>query len=112
MTAYVIGLLSNLQFGPDIVTYLQRIDDSLAPFEGEFLVHGARPKVKEGSVDGDCIIISFPSSAKARAWYTSDAYVDLIPLRARHAQSVVMLLEGVEPGYQASSFLAKLGVTG
>ena len=112
MTAYAIGLLSDLQFGPDIITYLERIDDSLAPFEGKFLVHGERPTVMEGSFDGDCIIISFPSSAKAQAWYTSDAYVDLIPLRARHAQSVVMLLDGVEPGYQASSLMAKLGVTG
>lgn len=111
MTAYAIALLSDLQFGPDIVTYLQRIDDSLVPFGGTFLVHGVRPQVVEGSFGGDCIVLSFPDIDKARAWYTSQAYADLIPLRTRHAQSTVMLLEGVEPGYQASSLLVKLGVT-
>lgn len=111
MSAYAVGLLSNLQFGPDIVTYLQRIDATLTPYGGAFLVHGTRAEVKEGVFDGDCIIISFPSMEQARAWYESPAYAELIPLRAHHAQSTVFLLDGVaEPNYRAESLLAKLGV--
>ena len=107
--AYAVGLLHNLQFGPDIVAYLQRIDATLEPFGGEFLVHGTRAQVREGVFDGDCIIIRFPSMDQARAWYESPAYAELIPLRARHAQSTVFLLEGVaEPDYQAASLLEKL----
>ena len=113
MSAYAVGLLSDLQFGPDIVTYLQRIDASLEPFEGAFLVHGTRAEVREGVFDGDCIIIRFPSMEKARAWYDSPAYAELIPLRAQHAKSTVFLLDGVaEPSYRAESLLGKLGVNG
>lgn len=108
MTAYAIGLLDGLQFGPDIVAYLERIDASLEPFDGEFLVHGTRPLVKEGGFDGDCVIIRFPSMVKAQAWYASETYAELVPLRARHARSTVFLLDGVAPGYRADSFLPTL----
>lgn len=111
MTAYAIGLLDDLQFGPDIVTYLQRIDATLEPFGGEFLVHGTRPEMKEGAFGGDCVVIGFPSMAQARAWYESDAYAPLIPLRTQHSRSMVFLLEGVkEVPYRAATLLDKLGV--
>lgn len=108
MTAYAVGLLNDLQFGPDIATYLQRIDASLEPFGGAFLVHGTRPELKEGSFAGDCVIISFPSMDNARAWYDSKAYAELIPLRTRHSNSVVFLLQGVESPYRAATLLEKL----
>ncbi|WP_428001383.1 DUF1330 domain-containing protein [Acidovorax sp.] len=111
MSAYAIGLLEDLQFGPDIVTYLQRIDATLAPFGGEFLVHGTRPELKEGKFGGDCVVIAFPSMEQARAWYDSDAYAPLIPMRTQHSQSTVFLLEGVkEVPYRAVGLLQKLGV--
>ncbi|MGE4336149.1 MAG: DUF1330 domain-containing protein [Pigmentiphaga sp.] len=103
MTAYAIGLLNDLQFGPDIVTYLERIDASLQPFDGIFLVHGVRPELKEGMFDGDCVVISFPTMDKARDWYASEAYAELIPLRTRHSRSTVFFLDGVAPGYRATS---------
>lgn len=108
-SAYAIGLLQDLQFGPDIVAYLQRIDATLEPYGRAFLAHGARAEVMEGVFQGDCIIIAFPSMHHAREWYASPAYAELIPLRARHAQSIVFLLDGVkEPAYRADSLLAKL----
>ena len=111
MTAYAVGLLEDLQFGPDIVDYLQRIDASLKPFEGEFLVHGTRPELREGAFGGDCVLIGFPSMQQARDWYDSPAYAALIPLRTRHSRSTVFLLEGVKtPDYRAASLLDKLGV--
>lgn len=110
--AYAVGLLDDLQFGPDIVTYLQRIDASLEPFGGAFLVHGTRPEVKEGVFAGDCVVIGFPSMEQARAWYDSDAYAALIPLRTRHSRSTVFLLQGVkEPHYRAASLLQKRNAT-
>lgn len=111
MSAYAIGLLEDLQFGPDIATYLQRIDATLAPFGGEFLVHGTRPELKEGKFGGDCVVIAFPSMEQARAWYDSDAYAPLIPMRTQHSRSTVFLLEGVkEVPYRAVELLQKLGV--
>lgn len=108
MPAYAIGLLEDLQFGPDIVSYLQRIDETLLPFEGAFLVHGTRPQVVEGAFAGDCVVIGFPSMAQAKAWYASAEYAELIPLRARHSRSTVFFLEGLEAGYRAATLLDKL----
>lgn len=111
MSAYAIGLLEDLQFGPDIVTYLQRIDATLEPYGGEFLVHGTRPELREGTFGGDCVVIRFPSMEQARAWYGSDAYAPLIPLRTQHSRSTVFLLEEVEEvPYRAVGLLQKLGV--
>lgn len=113
MSAYAIGLLEDLQFGPDIVSYLQRIDATLEAYGGEFLVHGTRPELREGSFGGDCVVIRFPSMEQARAWYDSDAYAPLIPLRTQHSRSTVFLLEGVkEVPYRAVGLLEKLGVQG
>lgn len=113
MTAYAMALIDDLQFGPDIVAYLEKIDASLKPYDGAFLVHGTRPEVVEGVFPGDCVIIGFPSMAQARAWYGSDVYAELIPLRTLHSRSTVLLLDGVkQPDYRAASLLQKLGVKG
>jgi Domain of unknown function (DUF1330) len=47
MPAYAIGHLTNVEIGPGIREYLERIDATLAPFEGRFPIHGARPEVRE-----------------------------------------------------------------
>jgi uncharacterized protein (DUF1330 family) len=43
MPAYAIGHLRDVAVGPEIVEYLERIDETLAPFGGRFIIHGARP---------------------------------------------------------------------
>ncbi|QIL81046.1 DUF1330 domain-containing protein [Diaphorobacter sp. HDW4A] len=108
MTAYAIALIPDLQFGPDIADYLQRIDATLKPYSGAFQVHGTRPEMKEGVFDGDCVVIGFPSIEQARTWYDSPAYAELIALRTRHGRSTVFLLNGQPPGYKAASSLEKL----
>lgn len=110
MTAYAIAHLQDVSLGPEIASYLQRIDATLAPFEGRFLVHGATPEVVEGPWPGDLVIVVFPDIEKARAWYASPAYQDILPLRSEHSRSVAMLVEGVAEGYKATDVLAKLGV--
>ena len=39
---YAIGHLRNVSMGPAIVEYLQRIDSTLKPFRGQFIVHGGK----------------------------------------------------------------------
>jgi uncharacterized protein (DUF1330 family) len=66
MTAYAIAHLHDVQMCDDIVEYLERIDGTLAPFDGYFAIHGARPDVREGEWHGDLIAIAFPDLAAAR----------------------------------------------
>lgn len=105
MTAYAIGHLHDVEMCADIVEYLERIDATLAPFGGCFLIHGARPDVREGDWRGDLIVIAFPDFEHARGWYVSDAYRRILPLRTRHARGAVFLIDGVDPAHRAIDIL-------
>ena len=74
MAAYAVAHLREVKFGPEIAEYLRRIDETLVPFQGRFLIHGGRAHVLEGVWHGDLIVIEFPSLARARAWYESPGY--------------------------------------
>ncbi|AYY55649.1 DUF1330 domain-containing protein [Burkholderia multivorans] len=105
MTAYAIAHLHDVEMCDDIVEYLERIDDTLAPFGGRFAIHGARPDVREGTWHGDLIAIAFADMETARAWYESDAYRQIQPLRARHASGPLILIEGVDEDHKATDIL-------
>ena len=106
MAGYAIAHLQDVTVGPEIVEYLQRIDATLAPFGGRFIVHGAAPAELEGTAPGTPIVIEFPSVERARAWYDSPAYRQILPLRTRNARSVAYLVEGVDAGHRATDVLA------
>ncbi|WP_030056895.1 DUF1330 domain-containing protein [Streptomyces novaecaesareae] len=109
MTAYALAQVHSVDFGPDIVEYLERIDATLDPFGGRFLVHGGgRNETLEGSWgQGGLILIEFPDYERARAWYDSPAYREILPLRTRHMVADVILAEGVPAGYRGVEALAK-----
>lgn len=105
MSAYAIGHLTNVNMGPDIVAYLERIDATMAPFQGRFIIHGDRFELKEGALGGDLIVIEFPDMEKARAWYDSPAYQAILPLRTRNSQATVVLVPGNAPDHIATDVL-------
>lgn len=110
MTAYAIG---NLHPKPaldeEVFLYMERIQATLDPFGGRFLVHG-RPEreVREGTWPGAVVIIGFPTYEDARGWYDSEAYQALIPLRTRHMAGDILLVDGVPEGYEAAATAARL----
>ena len=106
MAGYAIAHLNDVTVGAEIVEYLRRIDDTLAPFGGRFLVHGANPTELEGAAPGTPIVIEFPSAERARAWYDSPAYRQILPLRTRNSRSTAYLVDGVDQGHRATDLLA------
>ena len=108
MSAYAIAHLRSVDLNEEIVVYLRKIDASLEPFGGRFLVHGAIPEVIEEPFPGSIVVIEFPNIERARAWYESDAYQEILPLRTRNSDSVAIVVEGTAPGYRAASFADKL----
>jgi uncharacterized protein (DUF1330 family) len=108
--AYAIAHLRQVDFGPGIIEYLKRIDATLAPYGGGYVVHGSRTTVLEGDWVGDLIIIGFPDRQSAEAWYTSPAYRDIIALRTDNSVGDVVLVDGVTEGHRATDLLARLGV--
>lgn len=105
MTAYAIARLSNVRMGAEIKAYLAGIDDTLRPFEGQFVIHGGKRTVVEGQWNEDVIAIAFPDLDHARSWYESSAYQRLLPLRTRNSVGDVVLIDGVPPGHQATDIL-------
>jgi len=107
MPAYAVGHLHDVNVGPEIVAYLRRIDDTLAPFHGRFIIHGGPVTAVEGAWSGDLIVIAFPDMASARAWYDSPAYREILPLRTRNARGDVFFIDGVSPDHRATDILAE-----
>jgi uncharacterized protein (DUF1330 family) len=105
MTAYAMAHVHSVEFGPDIVEYLERIDATLDPFGGRFLIHGNPTEAREGAWVGDLILIEFPDIDQARAWYDSPAYRDILELRTRHMVADVLLVPGVPQGYRGADSL-------
>ena len=105
MSTYAFGILNSVQMGPAIVEYLERIDATLAPFNGHFIVHGGRQDVREGTSPGTLIVIEFPDGDSARAWYESPAYRAILPLRTENSQGTVFFVDGVNRDHRATDVL-------
>ncbi|HWT26171.1 MAG TPA: DUF1330 domain-containing protein [Solirubrobacteraceae bacterium] len=105
MKGYAIGILKDVAMAPPIVQYLERIDATLAPYGGRFVIHGGDAHVLEGTSPGDVIVIEFPDRARAAQWYQSPAYQEILPLRADNATSIVLLVDGVDAGHRATDVL-------
>ena len=105
MSAYAVAHLRKMSVNRNIVAYLKQIDDTLEPFDGRFLVHGKQSEVVEGEFHGYLIIIAFPDMEKARDWYHSDAYQEIVPLRINNSEGSVILVDGVPGDYQATDLL-------
>src|SRR5699024_2954113 len=106
MSAYIVAHLHEMNVNREIVAYLRQIDTTLEPYEGHFLVHGRQSEVIEGTFPGYLIIIEFPDMERARGWYYSDAYQDIVELRTDNSEGSVILVDGVSGNYQAADLLS------
>jgi uncharacterized protein (DUF1330 family) len=105
MTAYAVGILQDVKMGPPIVEYLERIDATLAPYDGHFIVHGGDTQVLEGESPGTLIVIEFPDRVEAEAWYGSAAYKEIVTLRTDNSVGTVLLVDGVGRDHVATDVL-------
>jgi uncharacterized protein (DUF1330 family) len=105
MTAYAVAHMRRVTTGPATVEYLERIDATLAPYDGRFIVHGGEFELLEGSWPGTLILIEFPGRAQARAWYDSPAYRQIASLRTDNSDSDVILIGGVGRDHRATDVL-------
>ncbi|UQS23893.1 DUF1330 domain-containing protein [Amycolatopsis thermalba] len=103
MTAYALAHLLPAEPHPDVAEYLERIQATLDPFGGRFLVHGAPVEVREGEWPGHLVMLGFPTVEDARAWYDSPAYQEIVPLRADHLPGTVLIVDGVEPNHDSAA---------
>ncbi len=106
--AYAIAYIRDVDFGPEIIEYIEKIEATLAPYGGRFIVHGGPIVQVEGEWPGDVVIIEFPDATAAEEWYASPAYQEILPLRTEHSNSMTGLLRGLPKDYRAVNKIAEL----
>ena len=106
MKSYGVGLLTDVSIGQGVVEYLERIDATLGPFNGKFLIHGDEPNVLEGEHPGSVIVIEFPTANGAIEWYRSDAYQEIVELRTANSSGNVFVVSGVPDDHRATDVLS------
>jgi uncharacterized protein (DUF1330 family) len=108
MSAYALAHLHDPKPHPEVLDYIERIQDTLDPYGGRFVVHGPTVDVREGEWPGTIALIEFPTVEQARAWYVSPGYQEILPLRTDHIRSDAIIVEGVGPDYDVRATAAAL----
>ena len=109
MTAYLINHLRQPGvLHPQVLDYLDRVQATLDPFHGRFIVQGGEIEVLEGAWAQSVIVLSFPDMTTARAWYKSPACQKILHLRTDHVVGDVILVDGVAPDHTPGKFAQKL----
>lgn len=73
--------------------YAPKVAGTLEPYGGRFLTSG-KLLTLEGNVPQRFVIIAFDSVEKARGWYDSPAYQQLVPIRLKTATTTLFIAEG------------------
>ncbi|MCU1643318.1 MAG: hypothetical protein JWN03_3593 [Nocardia sp.] len=105
MPGYAIAQLYDVDLNAGIVEYLERIDSTLAPFGGKFLVHAGLQSVQEGPANAAAIVIEFPDYQAALDWYQSPAYQAILPLRTENASGIAILAQDCGENHVATDIL-------
>jgi uncharacterized protein (DUF1330 family) len=72
--------------------YSAAVEATFQPYGGRYVVRGGKVAPLEGAPTQRLIMIAFPSMERAQAWYDSEAYRALRPIRQRSANSRVFIL--------------------
>ena len=96
--AYVISEVVAITDPMALKEYAAKAPETLAPFNGHFVVRGSKTE----SLDGDAppkgiVVIAFDSSEQAHAWYDSPAYAAIRPIRLAAAKGRMFIVQGVPP---------------
>lgn len=108
MPAYAMAHLRTPTINEQVLEYIERIQGTLDPYQGRFLVHGAEVEVVEDRWPGTVVVIEFPDVESARAWYRSPAYQAILPLRTDNIDGSAIIVPGVAPDYDATRTAAAL----
>jgi uncharacterized protein (DUF1330 family) len=81
---------------PDaLIEYRRRNTDAVANHGGRFVVRGGEAELLEGSWDTvRMVVIEFPDTDAARAWWESEEYAPLKEMRRDASDTNIVLVEG------------------
>ncbi|MCU0946148.1 MAG: DUF1330 domain-containing protein [Rubritepida sp.] len=94
MPAYLIGNIT-VTDPARYAEYRAQVPAVLAKHGGEFLVRGGAVTPKEGEGFQRVVVIRFPDTAAAEAFYHGPDYAPLLALRLAASTGTLALVEGV-----------------
>ncbi|MEA2382048.1 MAG: hypothetical protein QOH72_2019 [Solirubrobacteraceae bacterium] len=95
MPAYLI-LDIHVEDPEEYAAYRERSPATLEAYGGRYLVRGGPHEVIEGDWNPErVVVVEFPSVQRAREWYESPEYQEIVGMRLRAAPSNTVLVEGV-----------------
>ena len=93
MAAYLVGHITIKDEGL-WQKYVAGVQESLAPFESKIMFRGQLVSILAGEHGHNlAVVIEFPDHLTLDAWYTSEKYQSLIPLRDKAADVVITTYE-------------------
>jgi uncharacterized protein (DUF1330 family) len=96
MPAYVIADVRDAWNADDLAEYRRRNTDTVTAHGGRFLVRGGESEVLEGDWPTRRIVVmEFPNGDAARAWWSSEEYEAIKPLRRGASETNIILVDGV-----------------
>lgn len=76
--------------------YRKRVQATLDPYRGKFLVRGGKVENLEGTWNPQrFVLVEFPDAGAARAWWNSEAYAEPKAIRQSASDTQMILVEGV-----------------
>ena len=95
MPVYVIGDVRDAWDADALQEYRRRNTDAVANHGGRFVVRGGEHEALEGDWDPvRLVVIEFPDRDAARAWWTSDEYEAIKPIRRGASTTNIILVDG------------------
>jgi uncharacterized protein (DUF1330 family) len=90
MAAYLIGHIT-VKDAELWEKYVEGVGKSLEPYKAEIIFRGKRLKVLAGEhLHANTVVIQFPDQKYLLDWYNSKQYQDLIPIRDKAADVVII----------------------
>jgi len=95
MPAYVIADVREVRDADTLLEYRRRNTDAVANHGGRFVVRGGDATLLEGEWPTQRIVVmEFPDADAARAWWESEEYEAIKPLRRGASDTNIILVEG------------------
>lgn len=90
------------------LAYLDQVEATMTPFGGSYIAQGVPAAILEGAWDGSVVLIQFPDRAAVDAWYESEAYQRILPLRTGSSIADTVVIDQLPADFSAKKFVASI----
>jgi uncharacterized protein (DUF1330 family) len=95
MATYIVFTRESTQDKDELATYSSKVGETFKGHPVKVLAAYGPQQVLEGDAPEGVVIVEFPTTAAARAWYDSPAYQEVAQHRFKGARYRAVLVEGV-----------------